>query len=293
MIDRQSEEQITEYELSQVANLLDINDVSRIRFNNNGWDSRVYSVDNYKFVFKFPRTEEIKKGLEQELNILRELTSVQSAVILPKLRWVSDDLSYIGYEGVVGRTLEAESAKLNNTMKRKLGKNIGIFLRQLHQIKLNSALVNTIEDEITQFQKYFNKAKGYLAVTLNKQDFEMLKRLVFIESPEEIRRLGENLVICHGDLQYQNMILTAEADIGIIDFGDSGYYDNSKDFIGIECDEMLEAAVNSYGFSENLIDKIKIRKKLLPLLDLPYYIEHNEKEDIAKTLNRIKQSIGA
>lgn len=69
--------------------------------------------------------------------------------------------------------------------------------------------------------------------------------------------------MCHGDLGYWNMVLREDGGIGVIDFGDIGHYDRSKDFIGFEDAEALDEALKVYGDSELLRQKVAIRQKVL------------------------------
>ena len=48
----------------------------------------------------------------------------------------------------------------------------------------------------------------------------------------DFEKLKSNIKLCHGDLGLWNIILNKKQ-IGIIDFGDVGYYDSSIDFSGI------------------------------------------------------------
>jgi hypothetical protein len=84
------------------------------------------------------------------------------------------------------------------------------------------------------------------------------------------------------------MILQYDRQVGIIDFGDVGYYDHSKDFMGLGDPDLLEAALVAYGESKYLRRKIAVRQKILYILDLPFFIGKDDGVGIRKTVAKIK-----
>ena len=95
--------------------------------------------------------------------------------------------------------------------------------------------------------------------------------------PKIMNRLGEELVFGHGDLGCYNILMLDNNEFGVIDFGDAGMYDRSKDFVGLEDETILEFAISTYGGNEILRKKVDIRQKILPILDLLYYIGKKDK----------------
>ena len=53
---------------------------------------------------------------------------------------------------------------------------------------------------------------------------------------------------------------------------------------------MLDAVLSQYGDNKTLREKIVLRKQLLPILDLPYFIGKNNQEGIEKTIVRIRET---
>jgi hypothetical protein len=62
------------------------------------------------------------------------------------------------------------------------------------------------------------------------------------------------------------------AEVGVIDFGDVGYQDGSKDFSGFGDDAILAVAFDSYGADAVLREKAYLRIKAFPILDIPFYL---------------------
>lgn len=98
--------------------------------------------------------------------------------------------------------------------------------------------------------------------------------------PQKSQELGIEEVFCHGDLGYNNILLTDNLEVGVIDFGDAGYMDKSYDFIGLEDDDILDAAILAYGDDKNLRKKVEIRRQLLPLMEMLFLIDKKDKEGL-------------
>ncbi|MBP9782030.1 aminoglycoside phosphotransferase family protein [Candidatus Woesebacteria bacterium] len=262
-----------------------------IELNTVGWTSRVYIVDKGTYVFKFPRTEKVKKEYEQEIRILKLLENIGCSIQIPKIRWVGDKYDYLGYEGVAGQTIDLVIDRLSPTEKTNIGQQVGKFLIQLHAVELVGAPTITIQDEILQFQKSYQAAALAFADRFTSDEQAKLKTLVYETMPATISELGSDLALCHGDLGYWNLILNDQNKVGAIDFGDIGYYDKSKDFLGMEDKEMLNAALAVYGDNDILRQKIAFRQRLVPLLDLAYFIENNNEQRTAQTIEKIRAAL--
>lgn len=285
-----TDQTIIEDERRLVAELVNCTDED-IELNDAGWTSRVYIVAKSKFVFKFPRTVKVKKEYEQEIKILKVLESIECSIQTPKIRWVGDNYDYLGYEGVAGQTIDLVIDKLSPTEKTNIGQQIGKFLIQLHAVELVGAPTIMIQDEILQFQKSYQAAALAFADRFTSDEQSRLKTLVYETMPATISELGSDLALCHGDLGYWNLILNDQNKVGAIDFGDIGYYDKSKDFLGMEDKEMLNAALAVYGDNNILRQKIAIRQRVVPLLDLAYFIENNNEQRTAQTIEKIRAAL--
>jgi len=109
--------------------------------------------------------------------------------------------------------------------------------------------------------------------------------------PAIVLKLGSDSVLCHGDLGYYNLILSNQNKVGAFDFGDVGYYDKSKDFLGLDEKELLNSTLSVYGDVNILRQKIAVRQKVLPLLELTYFIENNIKQMTDMTLEKLRVAL--
>jgi hypothetical protein len=138
-----------------IANLLNLPGGEHIFLNDVGWDSRVYIINSGEFVFKFPRSEIVRKAYQQEIAGYKLAGQIKSAIIVPKVRWVNPDDDYFGYEGIVGETLADQFHNLSEARKFEIGRELGTFLRQLHDLKLEGIPTMTLEQEIAEFQEKY------------------------------------------------------------------------------------------------------------------------------------------
>ncbi len=274
-----------------VKDLLHLDDISRITYVDSGWTSRVYVVDDGRFVAKFPRNEITKKEYIQEIAILKVIDEINSNVLVPEIYLTHANNDYLIYKGIVGKALDTLPQEMDDTLQQKVGTDLGNFLKQLHSIELPGGSIITVEDEITQFQQKYEASKSVLDNELSNDEKNALQTLVYLTLPNELKKIGYDKALCHGDLGYWNMILNDNHQIGIIDFGDIGYWDRSKDFIGMEGSVMLDAALAVYGDDTKLRQKIALRKRVLSFLDLPFYIGKKDKEGINKTVQKIKKML--
>lgn len=106
--------------------------------------------------------------------------------------------------------------------------------------------------------------------------------------PQRSQKLGIVQVFCHGDLGYNNILLTDSLEVGVIDFGDAGYNDQSYDFVGLEDDDMLDAVILAYDGDEILKAKVEIRRQLLPLMEMLFLIDKKDKEGVQQCVKRVR-----
>jgi hypothetical protein len=79
--------------------------------------------------------------------------------------------------------------------------------------------------------------------------------------------------------------------IGVIDFGDIGYQDVSKDFSGFGDRMVLDGAFESYGADELLRKKAELRIKAFPVLDIPFYLGKADHAGVQSCLNLVRRVI--
>ena len=264
--------------------------LEEIVYNDLGWTSRIYVINQGEIVFKFPRTQKIIQEYMKEIQIYYLLNDINIGVGIPQVRWQDSELRYFGYAGIPGATLDICLNELTTDTKVKIGKILGLFLKKLHTLDLKDANTYNIKDEIAEFQEIFRRGENEIQTAFTKKKFLNIKNFVFQEFPEKVLKLGLSKALCHSDLGFWNIIYNPSGNIGIIDFGDVSYCDFSRDFIGLSDPTILESALITYGEDSKLREKIILRMKSLPILELPFFLEKKDRVGFKKTLKRIEDS---
>lgn len=280
-------------DLKIIERLTGISSRDRIEFNDVGWTSRVYLIDGGEIVFKFPRDQ---KFFGHEVPTLKLIKNQRFSIAVPIINWVSESNKFVGFYGVKGEVFSDQiMARLGREQKERIGQAIGTFIKQLHSITNydsyydeNGPFVLSLEDEIKHHHKDYREALIELRKHLSGEQLCNLEVLFMQEMPRSILELGLKPVFSHGDLAFNN-ILIDNGEIGIIDFGDSGVYDESIDFMWFNDPEFLDAILGMYGENQNLRAKIAIRQKILPVLLLPYYIGKQDRAGVEKCISRIRE----
>jgi aminoglycoside phosphotransferase len=251
----------------------------------------VYIINSGEFVFKFPRSEEIKEQYKLEVAAYKLASQIETEIAIPNVKWEHPNLDYFGYKGILGDRLELSIENLTGDDRKLIGRQIGGFLKQLHELNLTEAPFMTLEKEIEQFTSKYQLSLPEIEKNFSPPEQEELASVFLKHYPSEILRLGIDKGFCHGDLGYWNIIYGTDGQLGIIDFGDIGYYDRSKDFIGINEEDVLNSALEKYGARDSLKEKVNLRRKILPILDLPYFIGKSNQEGIQRTIKRIRNTL--
>lgn len=275
-------------ELTIVKELTNIGDESNIVLNEVGWTSRVYIVNNGKTVFKFLKNKQYQEEFKHEINILMLIKEHKFNVQIPLISKLGVDNAYIVFDGLVGKSMTKELVdKLTEEQRRNIGTQIGLFLKTLHKINYKGKSPNSESDIIEWLQNSFNKRKYTLKRYFSENEFVTIESLV-AAFPQKSQEFGIEQVFCHGDLGYNNILLNDNFDVGVIDFGDAGYNDISYDFVGLEDDDMLDAAILAYDGDEILRKKVEIRRKLLPLMEMLFLIDKKDKEGVRQCVERMR-----
>jgi aminoglycoside phosphotransferase (APT) family kinase protein len=207
------------------------------------------------------------------------------------VKWEGPELSYFGYEGIVGRQVSRLLATLSPEDKDAIGSSIGDFLKTLHAMRLLSAPRITIEDEIVDYEDKLRLARPALAQGLSADELRVVEAFFVEQLPSAMRDLGGQLRLSHGDLGPWNIIVSTTGAIGVIDFGDIGYQDVSKDFSGFGDHMVLYGAFASYGADELLRKKAALRIKAFPVLDIPFYLGKADRAAIQSCLDLVRRVI--
>ena len=281
---------VREREVALVRSLASLPGDREVRFEDEGWDSRVYVVDRGAVVFKFPRTPEARAADDDEIAILRVLAGGDGRVVVPTVEWVGPDHSYVGYRGIVGEQLGRVGASLARAEQRRIGRDLGAFLTKLHATDPSGFVAVSVDDEISQFTRKFDASRAAIESGFTRSERNRLVEFFSVRLPDAMCSFGSEPRVCHGDLGTYNLVLGDDGRIGVIDFGDVGVFDAAKDFMGLD-GVMLDAALDAYGGSESLRAKVEIRTLALPALDLPFYLGKGDTGGVAGCIERLRSSL--
>lgn len=290
MQEQHTDQKVINEEKQLVRKLSGIEDNETVTLYDTGWDSRAYSVLHGKYFFKFPRSEKIKQLYAYEIAALEQVSTLESPIKTPTIKWRHPNNMYFGYKGVQGEVLAEVITRLSAIEKQDLGNTLGIFLKQLHSIDTPHARNISLDDEIRQFQKWYQQGLAIVQSSFATSEQNLLEQLVFDIWPKQLIELGRSAAFCHGDLHFPN-IMYNHGVLGIIDFGDAGYYDQSKDFIDIEDEILFKSTIKSYGNSNNLFEKIKLRQKTSSIITLLFHAGKQDTDNVKKTVKKIKANL--
>jgi tRNA A-37 threonylcarbamoyl transferase component Bud32 len=222
---------------------------------------------------------------------LKLLKNHEFNINIPIIDWIGEDNEYIGFRGMPGKSLTTEIInKLSEEQKRKVGTQIGKFIKIFHAIDYKGKSPNSEKIVNEWFLNSFRKRMRTLKKYFNENELKVIEKLIK-SLPEKSAKYGIEEVFCHGDLGYNNIILSENLEVGIIDFGDAGHLDKSYDFIGLEDDIILDAAILAYGGDNVLMKKISIKQQVLPLMEMFFLIERKYKVGIEKCAGKMRSNI--
>lgn len=268
-------------ELQIVSNLTGITP-ENIKFSDDGFLSRGYVIEGGRIVFKFKRNSDV--SYKNEIKMLDFVNSLNLNVNLQKVGWTSEDDSYLGIYGVIGKSLE--SIELTDNDRKNYGEQIGLFLQKLHSVKYEDAEKLSVNEEIKAWQERFEKSKDLLSHYFKDEEIEKMNNFVYFTAPARLSSLGENMVFSHGDLGMGNIFIDDNGKIGIIDFSESIYLDEAADFMDIEDDRLRQEVLNAYNADNTLREKVAIRRTFRPMFVIDTYRNRPENE-IMRFINKI------
>lgn len=281
---------MTNQEELEIVKQLTGADEKQIRLNEIGWTSRVYLVDNGRIVFKFPRNKKEQENFDHEIKTLKLISEHNFNIKVPVINWYGKHNEYFGFFGVSGAPLTPEVLSLlDDKQKEMLGSQIGTFLKQLHRIEGFKNPAGSELDQINEYQKKYNENKPVFEMYFNDEELSFIDNLFLTTAPNLIQELGKDTVFCHGDFGYNNILLDNDFSVGVIDFGDAGLNDRSIDFVDLDNEIVLNAALKVYGGEKTLREKILIRQKIFPIFLMLFYIDRKESAEIKKCVDRIRR----
>jgi aminoglycoside phosphotransferase (APT) family kinase protein len=242
-------------------------------------------------VFKFPRSGGGIDIYSSEIAALNLVETLPGEVRTQRLRSRDPYGQYVSYYGLEGVQLVSLYDTLDSAEKQHIGRKIGMFLSQLHELDLDGVQQITADDEVAEFQEKYHLLQPEIEEAFTPEERSLIAKLFMEIMPAEVAALGEDSCLSHGDLTPENIIIGSDGSVGVIDFSNVGYYDRSRDFIDIGDDTVRDAALEAYGADDLLRRKIAIRKIAQTAIDWAYYIHKHDVRGVARTIDQLRLGI--
>jgi aminoglycoside 2''-phosphotransferase len=208
--------------------------VSRIE---GGWASDTFDVDG-RWIFRFPRTDEVARGLEREIRLLPMLAkAVSFRVPSFELMGTHRGRPFAGYEKIEGRPLSTSDLDSDETCA-----SVARALSELHHFPIGEARrilgeAGTIEAWREDYEGLRAKAAAEVRPVIDDAIWDTVERGLdrFIDT------LDFAPALVHRDLGVEHLLVDEAGRVaGVIDFEDASVGDPLIDFVGL---------LNSFGSS--------------------------------------------
>lgn len=270
-------------EVEIVKYLAEVNS-DRITFSDRGAFSRCYLIDGGKKVFKFKKREDV--NYDNERTILKYLKDKSLGVEIQSVGWEDEAGRFLGLFGVTGTSVK--DLKLSKSEKTQLANKLANFINEIQKLNPKNVTLNHLNEEIKIWQERFKRSLPILKLHFSESEILRIKNYMTKEMPKELSGLGEKLVFSHGDLWENNIFINKDNKIGIIDFSDSGYYDEAAELMYFEDDELCKMILDGLNADEVLRKKVKIRRLAKAMFIISAYVDKPEEEYI-KYIEYIKK----
>jgi len=282
----------TKEKIEKIRNITGL-EINSYKIINKGAESIIIEI-NEKWIFRFPRNLKLRKNTKERLNFLISFSKV-SPIKIPEPKYIEND--FIGYEKIYGKPLYPSNIyKLNNKDKNKIAKQLGLFLKTLHNYK--NDYINFDTGYLVMRKKDFITCPKEIAKHLNAKEKKILetKFKVIKNNPLSFKK---STTVIHGDFHFNNILWDPQTKniTGVIDWSELGLGIPAMDFIMLanfnisKNDKFLKEILKYYGSdNDDLFFQIK-ENAITDVLNWywTYYIEKNSKgmDRIIKKLKRI------
>ena len=249
--------------------------------------SRGIVIDGGRLIFKFPRNKDV--SYRTEIENLRFLNDLNLGVKLQKVAYESVNDEYLGVYGVKGGSLA--DTQLSDADHIYIGKQLGKFLKKLHNVNKENRDALPLLDEIIAWQNRVTAVESFIASLLNNKEQAILRALMFDYMPKALETLGERIVFSHGDLGDENIIIDKDKHVGIIDFNESGFLDEGADFMDLTNEILVDTMLDAYGADEALRKKVEIRRDIRPIIVLEPFLVRNDEKRVDNAIKGMHSTI--
>jgi aminoglycoside 2''-phosphotransferase len=266
--------------------------INNIKTINTGAESNIIEV-NDKWIFRFHKNKLAKEKTEKRLKLLISFEK-KAPLYIPVPKYVESN--FIAYKKIPGTPLyPTKFNKLNSTEKEKIAKQLGIFLKSLHNHKHASSKFNT--GYLTMRKGDYNTIPGEIAKFLNNKEQKILKaKFEKIEGNPLNYKKPKSFV--HGDLHFNNILWDPKKKsvTGIIDWAEIGRGLPAMDFFMLadfnnnSNDTFLKNILKYYGVKNNdLFFQIKESAIIDPINWFWSYYKEKNLRGIERMIKKIKK----
>ena len=237
-----------------------------------GQNSFAFLVDG-QWVFRFPMHQSALESLRTEADLLRRIGAILTTTV-PMPAWQSLDAevgrAYVGHRAIPGTAISVEQIRrLTPDLQRGLGRDIGLFLKELHSTPaslLDGSQV-TLWETPEQWRKFSDDLNAWLRSRIARQAWNRLREDMD-EVLSELSGLSFQPALQHGDFGLGNMLVDVSTArlTGVIDFGSSGIGDPAVDIAGLLSisgpgEALLPWIEQHYGDLSTLLDRAEVYRR--------------------------------
>lgn len=258
---------------------------------NKGGESLIIEI-NGEWIFRFPENPLSKGNIKEKLNFLISFSRI-SPLKIPIPKYIENN--FIGYKKIVGKHPHPASIeKLSKKDKLKIAKQLGLFLKALHNFK--SKEINFDTGYLIMRENDYNACPKEIAKYLNEDERKSLevKIKAIKNNPLNFKKPTS---IIHGDFYFNNIIWNPDKKVitGVIDWANVGLGTPSMDFIMLadfnkdSNNDFLRNILKYYGATgDDLFYQIK-ENAIIDVMNWfwSYYKESNQK-GVEKMIKKLK-----
>lgn len=257
-----------------------------------GGESLIIEI-NGKWIFRFPENPLSKGNTKEKLDFLISFSKV-SPLKIPVPKYIENN--FIGYRKILGKHPHPTIIKkLSEKDKLKIAKQIGLFLKELHNFK--SKEINFDTGYLIMRKGDYKTCPKEIAEYLNANEIKALEiKLKAIENnPLNFKKPTS---IIHGDFYFNNIIWNPDKKVitGVIDWANVGLGTPAMDFIMLadfntnKNDRFLKGILKYYGAKgDDLFFQIK-ENAIVDIMNWFWsYYKENNPQGVARMIKKLKK----
>ena len=255
-----------------------------------GYEHYIVEVNN-ALIFRFAKSEEAKKHLAIEVNLLKFLES-KITYSIPQIKYYFPNEFCFGYHKIKGNSFSSEYYKqMDNSQKMQYAKDLAHFLCELHKaLSIENARKIGLTDADWPLKP--EELNIRLSILKNEQLEQIFNK--FIKAYQQLIQSSSPVMLVHNDLHPDNILITTETKrlSGIIDFTSAAIDNAYHDFRYLHLIDLELVALSIQEYNKISQEQLIIRNAYLYCMATEFsrLSEALEKNDLTKIIeikNRI------